>query len=82
MNIAYIIRNNTVIATVSTGLPNGTEIQYSHEKIREELDANRDYNLLNAKSAKISRAQRWEKEASKCCTSAVEINPLEFLLVN
>lgn len=80
MTYAYIIQNDTVIASVKTELKSGTSVKFSAMKVKEEIDANRDFNLVNAMPGKISRAKRWDKEADQCEVVGSEINPCEFLI--
>ena len=75
---AYIIRNNTVIALVSTELKNGAEVEYSFNSTAEAINADREVNLVNAKWGKISRAKKWAKEYTD--SVGVEVNTAEFLI--
>jgi hypothetical protein len=77
-NAAYIIKNNSVIATVNTDLKNGTVVDYAFKSCKNALDANRHRSLVNAKSGKISRAKKFDKVF--CDTCGVEVNEGEFLL--
>ncbi len=81
----YIIRNGEVIATVDTELKNGTVIEYAFQKGKEELDTNREYNLINSKTGKISRAKKYNQyrhEIAAIGMHAIEINPKEFFIEN
>ncbi|MEL0577041.1 hypothetical protein AACK17_00620 [Pectobacterium punjabense] len=80
MSTAYIIFNSSVVAIVDTDLANGADITFSAVKVKEEINANREFNLVNSQGGKISRAKRWGKEASKCDYFGREINPTEFLI--
>ncbi|MCA6941348.1 hypothetical protein LF927_09140 [Pectobacterium polaris] len=80
MSTAYIIFNSSVAAVVGTEIANGANVTFSTVKAKEEINANRDFNLVNAHSGKISRAKRWEKEAAKCDYFGSEINPTEFFI--
>jgi uncharacterized protein (UPF0264 family) len=80
MTYAYIISNDTVIASVKTDIKNGTVVAYSTQKVKEEIDANRDFNLVSAINGKISRAKRWNQDAAYCELIGVEINPCEFFI--
>lgn len=77
--MAYIIKNNEVVAIANTELKNGVEVQFSSLTTEEKVNANRNYNLVNAQTGKISRAKKWEASA-KYADYATEINPGEFLL--
>jgi predicted nucleic acid-binding Zn ribbon protein len=79
---AYIISSGSVIAEITTALPSGRAVRWSRQRCAEAIDANREWNLVNARSGKISRAQKWARLVSDDAaeTSAVEINPGEFYL--
>lgn len=79
MSKAYLIHKNEVIAIVDTNLKNGAEVEFSSVKVEEHINANREYNLVSAQTAKISRAKKWEAK-SQYVGYATEINPAEFLL--
>lgn len=74
---AYLIKNGNLIATVYTDLKNGTVVEYGYHLCKEKINANRQYNLLNTRSAKISRAQQDETQ-EYYSQLADEINPGEF----
>lgn len=76
---AYIINNNTVIATVNTELKNGSFVKFSNKKIIESINASREFNLVNAQTGKISRTKKWEREGC-LAQSAIEINKGEFYI--
>ena len=58
---AYIIADDSLIATVQTDLPAGASVRYSWQRCAEAIDANREFNLVNARRGKISRAKKWAK---------------------
>ncbi len=76
---AYIIKNDTLIASVNTDLKNGSSVCYAYNKCEEAIDASRDFNLVNARIGKISRAKKWAKKSWEV-ESAIEINKGEFLI--
>lgn len=81
--MSYIISNdNELIAKVRAGeQPPGLEVKYGFEKSKEAINAARDYNLVNARTGKISNAKKWDKVfAESECGFATEINPGEFLV--
>ncbi|ULS51793.1 hypothetical protein [Pectobacterium carotovorum] len=80
MSTAYIIFNSSVAAVVDTEIANGANVTFSTVTVKEEINANRDFNLVNAQNGKISRAKRWGNEASKCEYFGREINPTEFFI--
>lgn len=76
--MAYIVKNNEVIATVNTELKSGVRVEYAHSKCAESIDASREFNLVNSSYGKISRAKKWDKEHVE--SHAVEINSNEFFV--
>ena len=70
---AYIIADDSLIATVQTDLPAGASVRYSWQRCAEAIDANREFNLVNARRGKISRAKKWAK--LRACYDAEEIAP-------
>jgi len=79
---AYIIKNGEVIASTTTNLKNGASIEFSYQICQENINASREYNLVNSSTGKISRAKKWDYEARCVCRSAIEINPGEFQLIS
>jgi hypothetical protein len=77
--MSYIIRNDKVIAETLETIKSGTTVQYSFASVEEAINANRELNLVNARSAKISNAKKWHKEAQNAPT-AKQINSGEFLI--
>ena len=55
--IAYLIKDNKIICELKTTLKSGRNVEFSSSYCEEFLNANREYNLINAKTAKISRAK-------------------------
>lgn len=80
--MSYIISNHgELIAKTEAHLPSAASVRYGQERSREEIDANREYNLVNAKDGKISNAKRWDAEYRNSeAGMAVELNPGEFLV--
>lgn len=82
---AYIISNNgkELIASVETNLNSGEVVFFSENRIKECINANREWNLVNVGRGKISRAQKWRKTWVQTLDSLVgiEINKGEFYLV-
>ena len=81
---SYIINaaGTELIAVTTANLPSGTEVQYAWQKSEEALNADRKFNLVNARHGKISTAKKWENIArhQEYPDSATEINPGEFFL--
>jgi hypothetical protein len=79
MKKAYIIANGKPIAEVATDCKNGAIIRYGYIRVTERINASRDWSLVNAHDAKISRAKRWGSFQLPDRT-AVEIYPGEFFI--
>lgn len=78
---AFIISNNEIVAQVATDLKNQSSVRFSNKKIKEEINANREYNLVNAAHGKISRAKKWfNKAKTQELDFGIEINQGEFLV--
>ncbi len=85
MSNAYIIKNGDIVCSLDTDLENGTVVRYAFDKSKEELDANREYNLVNEKTGKISRAKKYDEyryEVASMGLIATEINEKEFYIEN
>lgn len=76
---AYIICNNEAVATVTTDLKNGAEVEFSSVIVKEAINQAREFNLVNSRWGKISRAKKWSKKAIHAL--AVEINDGEFQII-
>ena len=60
--MSFIISSdNQLIAKVSEVLKSGTQVRFSAHTCAEAIDANREFNLVNAAWGKISNAKKWEK---------------------
>lgn len=78
--MAYIINSrDEVVAIVSTELRGGTEVQYAQQSCAEEINADREVNLVNASWGKISHAAKWENKAVNALCGS-EVNDGEFLI--
>ena len=78
MSNAYIIMKDTIIACIDTDLKNGTWIDFSFNKSKNAIDANRDYDLVNSKCGIISRAKKYDRDRDSHTFFGTEINPKEF----
>jgi len=58
---AYIVQNQVIIAYVNTDLKVFTVVDFSGHRCSESIDANREFNLVNAKSGRIARGAKWDK---------------------
>ena len=56
--MSYIIKDGTPIAYIKN--EKARSVRASYTCARESVDANREWNLVNAFEAKISNAQKWE----------------------
>jgi hypothetical protein len=54
-NSVYLIRNNHAIAEVDDkcDIKSGTAIEYSHLRCKENINANREYNLVILRMFKL-----------------------------
>ena len=59
---AYIIAGNKIVAEVRTSLKSGEIVRFAYNKVREKINAAREWNLVNSWPGKISRAKKWEKK--------------------
>lgn len=80
---AYIVKDGEIVCSVKTELKNGTKVIYSWNRCDEKINASREFNLVNARTGKISRAKKYDQyrmEFSSAACLATEINPGEFYL--
>ena len=68
----------TVVASVDTNLKSGTLVDYAYEITKEAVNQNREFNLVNARTGKISRAKKYDVQSNYNLPHASEINPVEF----
>ncbi len=82
MSHSYIVVGNTLIARIPARHHSGEVVKFASNSSAEALDANRDKNLVNARSGTVRNAKKWENAYAKTeeVARAVEINPGEFLL--
>ena len=59
--MSYLVRNKKAVARTAEKQISGKHVKISTELCREEIDANRDYNLVNYKTAKISNSKIYDK---------------------
>lgn len=80
--MSYIIANNKIVAKIKAEVANGTEVQFSRVRTEEQINAAREWNLVNAQVGKISNAAKWDAKWSKTedCYFATEINPGEYFI--
>lgn len=85
MSNAYIVKNGKVICALDTDLSDGEEILYAFKRAKETINANRQYNLVNALTGQISREKKYDKsykEGNYFVWCAEELNPREFYIEN
>jgi len=71
----FIVKNGIAVARIIDDyqtLKSGDIVRYSHLRVNENINASRDYNLVNAITGKISTNKKW----SDCFNlpEAIEIN--------
>lgn len=77
--VALVNRNNEVVAYASTELKNGSMVDFSFDRVKENINANREYNLVNAVRVKVSRNKKYfNDEMMAYLPNAKEINYGEF----
>lgn len=69
--MSYIIKNNEVIAETRETLKSGTTVEYAFDTSTDALHADQRKILVNARTARISNA---EKYANQIYNSATRIN--------
>jgi len=78
---AYIIGKDGEPVATATTTTKGF-IRYGFASVREEIDAKRELNLVNARAGKISTAKKWAdwEHTHEPLPVAKEINPGQFLI--
>lgn len=77
---AYIIKSGKLIVAIESSLPSGTPVSFAFNKAIESINANREFNLVNATRGKISRSKKYYEESLELNCCATEINPREFYI--
>jgi len=80
MNAVIINSRKEVVASVNTELKSGASVRYSDQICEEKINASREYNLVNAREGKISRAKKYMSSEEAAEYYAREINPEEFFI--
>jgi hypothetical protein len=81
--MTFIVSDGRPVALVTTTPATPGPCQYGFHRSREALNANREWNLINARKGTISRAQKWqdwELENGVILPGAIELNPGEFFV--
>lgn len=84
MTTTFIIADSRPVAYLppASTTPAGA-CRYGFQRSAEALDANREWNLVNARKGKISSAAKWQNWGKKNNVElpvAMELNPGEFLI--
>ena len=74
--MSFLIKDNKVIAKVADR--ESGDVMFSYVKTKEDIDANREFNLVNAQHGKISNAKKWE--SAKYYDFGKEINKDEYFI--
>lgn len=78
----YIIADGRPVARAQAHTPAGP-CRYAFQRSAEAIDANREWNLVNARRAKTSSAkkwQNWEADNGVELPVAIELNPGEYFI--
>ena len=79
--MSYLINVKTgeLVTYTSKKLKSGERVLVSFDRCKEEINANRDWNLVNAFECKASNAKKWDKE-THYADSCIELNENEFYI--
>ena len=81
MNAVILNSRNEIIATIDTQIKSGSLVEYSSTTCKEEINANRELNLVNTRTGRISRARKYlNSKNAMLAQHAIEINESEFLI--
>lgn len=81
--MSYIISyHGTLVAKTSETLKSGAHVTFGGLRVAEEIDASREWNLINGQPGKISNAKKWAEVERRRPESirATQINDGEFFL--
>ena len=76
-NSVILSSENEIVAFVKTDLKSGASVKYSTQISKEALNADREFNLINASAGRISKAKKYlnaNVEASHCVGKVEESN--------
>lgn len=79
----YLINAKTgeLVTYTSKKLKSGERVLVAFDRSKNALDANREYNLVNAIECKASNAKKWDKvDPMSYADGCVEINKNEFYI--
>lgn len=84
MKTGYIIDSNGKIIGLTTSRTKAGTVQVAYARTKEEINANRDYNLVNAFDAKLSYAKKYSareyQDQAAFASFADELNDREFYI--
>lgn len=80
--MSYLINSNGELeAYTSKRLKSGQVVLVSYDRCKNGIDANKEYDLVNAFECKVSNAKKWDKFCeSYYAGSCLEINENEFYI--
>jgi hypothetical protein len=76
----YLIYDNCPVGVLDNDSKAGARVLFSRQRCKESINANREFNLVNAQTATISRAKKWSNYYNFPTGLATEINPGEFYI--
>lgn len=79
---SYIVADDTIIAQIRK-TKSRDEVKYAYQTCKEQINAAREFNLVNAQTARISNNMKYERRAEKDydIATAREINAGEYLII-
>jgi len=80
--MSYLISNGQIVAKTSATMASGQSVAFSGTRVAEEINAGRQWNLVNAQRATIGNGKTWDAKWAKLEDGrmASEINPGEFFI--
>ena len=79
MSYLINVKTNEIVTYTNKELKSGELVLVSFDRTRNNLSANRDWDLVNAIECKVSNAKKWAKE-SNYADSCVELKDNEFYI--
>ena len=82
--MSYLISSRTgeLLADTSIHLKSGASVDVAHDTVKEALDANREHNLVNSFTVKVSNDQKWAKIQAPYFARSINNSEDEFLLIS
>jgi hypothetical protein len=78
--MSYLIHNGELLATTSEDLKSGDTVAVAHNTCEQVINASIDLNLVNAFSAKVSNAKKWNNNYADYVAVAINNSTDEFVL--